>query len=326
MLDLKFSELGLRLEQTEISSAVKQLHSELEQKGLKFRPHCWLSDEWFVEDYIPGIAVPFYLAHPRLKTLEKKMMLEVEGGARRSCLQILRHECGHAIEIAYRLRSRKKLQALFGKTTKKYPNHYFPAPNSRDYVVHLEPYYAQCHPDEDFAETFAVWLTPGLDWRKRYAQWPKALAKLRYIDTLMHEIAGKRPLVSSKKRSQPIQRNQQTLRMHYEKRRAHFQLESPTFLDEDLAKLVGREGSTKNRPAAATVLREMGPEVSQEVARFTGEYRYVVHSVIRDMIRRSRELKLRVRRPRREVEEDLRVLLTKQTKQYIRSGRHRVAI
>ena len=26
--------------------------------------------------------------------------------------------------------------------------------------MHLDPWYAQSHPDEDFAETFAVWLTP----------------------------------------------------------------------------------------------------------------------------------------------------------------------
>jgi hypothetical protein len=180
ILDLKFCDLDLRLEDTEVVKPVQQLYRELKRKGLVFRPHCWLSHEWFVEDYIPGIAIPFYLAHPRLKAIERKMMLEVEGGTHRWCMQILRHECGHALENAYRLRSRKQVQALFGKTTQKYPDHYFPQPCSRDYVIHLEPYYAQCHPDEDFAETFAVWMTPGLDWEKRYAQWPKALAPRRW--------------------------------------------------------------------------------------------------------------------------------------------------
>jgi hypothetical protein len=125
---------------------------------------------------------------------------------------------------------------------------------------------------------------------------------------------------------QPLHRLRRTLRAHYERRRAHFGLESPQFLDEDLKKLVGREGHRRDRPAAASLLRRIGPEARREVARYTGEYQYVIGNVVRDMIRRSRELRLRVQRPVREVEEDFRVLLTKQTMEYIHSGRHRVAI
>jgi hypothetical protein len=58
--------------------------------------------------------------------------------------------------------------------------------------VHLDDWYAQAHPDEDFAETFAVWLTPDLDWRARYRGW-KAIAKLEYVDELMRSLAGKPP-------------------------------------------------------------------------------------------------------------------------------------
>jgi hypothetical protein len=326
LLDLRFCELGLTLKGTELERLTDQLCRELRRKGLRFCPHFWISHEWFVEDYIPGIAIPFYLVHPRLKELERKMMLEVEGGTHRWCLQILRHEAGHALENAYLLRRRKKLQSLFGPTTTPYPNHYFPKACSKDFVVHLRPHYAQCHPDEDFAETFAVWLTPGLNWRARYAGWPGALKKLEYMEELMEEIAGEAPPVDNRRQAQPVSRLKRTLRQHYDRRRAHFGLESPEFLDEDLKKLVGRDGHRRDRPTAAAVLRRIGPSACREVARYTGEYQYVIGNVVRDMIRRSRELGLRVQRPLREVEEDFRVLLTKQTMDYIHSGRHRVAI
>jgi hypothetical protein len=326
LLDLRFCDLGLKLQGSELELLTDQLCDELRKKGIRFRPHFWLSHEWFVEDYVPGIAIPFYLAHPRLKELEKKMMLEAEGGTRRWCLQILRHEAGHALENAYLLRRRKRLQALFGPTTTPYPDHYFPKACSKDYVLHLRPYYAQCHPDEDFAETFAVWLTPGLNWKRRYARWPGALKKLEYMDSVMNEIAGQPPLVDNRRQVTPLNKMRRTLRKHYENRRAHFGLETPEFLDEDLKKLVGRDGARQDRPAASTVLRRIGPQACREVAKYTGEYQYVIGNVVRDMIRRSRELRLRVQRPLREVEEDFRVLLTKQTMDYIHSGRHRVAI
>ena len=140
---------------------------------------------------MPGIAIPFYLAHPRLRRLELTQVLEIEGGTREWCMMILRHEAGHAIENAYRLRQRPKRQALFGKSSEPYPDSYAPKPYSRSFVVHLDSWYAQSHPDEDFAETFAVWLTPGSNWRERYAGWP-ALRKLEYVDELMRGIAGQR--------------------------------------------------------------------------------------------------------------------------------------
>ena len=66
-------------------------------------PHAWLSDEWFSPDNTPGIAIPFYLAHPRLMRLERRQILEVEGGTASECLRILRHETGHVVQHAYRL-------------------------------------------------------------------------------------------------------------------------------------------------------------------------------------------------------------------------------
>ncbi|MEO5762167.1 MAG: putative zinc-binding metallopeptidase, partial [Vicinamibacteria bacterium] len=180
-------DLGLRIEGTALEGRVKALYANLEARGLRFRPHVWLSDEWFCPDGVPGIAIPFYLAHPRLMRLERAQMLEVEGGTPEWCLQILRHEAGHAIENAYALRRRPGRVQAFGKTSEPYPDHYTPRPYSKRFVVHLDAWYAQAHPDEDFAETFAVWIDPETPWRKEYKGWP-ALRKLEYVDSVMKEV------------------------------------------------------------------------------------------------------------------------------------------
>ena len=143
---------------------------------------------------IPAIFIPFFLVHDRLRALERTMMLEVEGGTPEWFMKLIRHEAAHAYSYAYQLPRKKKWQQTFGHTSREEtPDFYQPRPFSRSYVVHLDDWYAQSHPDEDFAETFAVWLTPGLDWRKRYAGW-KALQKLEYVDELMRSLAGKPPL------------------------------------------------------------------------------------------------------------------------------------
>ena len=137
---------------------------------------------------MPGIAIPFYLAHPRLAKLELAQMLEVEGGDPEACLRILRHEAGHAIDNAYALRRRPTRRRLFGNPAIEYPEYYTPKPYSKSFVQHLDHWYAQSHPDEDFAETFAVWLDPNSMWATRYAGWP-AQRKLEYMDRLMRELA-----------------------------------------------------------------------------------------------------------------------------------------
>ena len=153
-------------------AAIADLHAEADARNLAFKPHYWLSDEWFTPDGVGGIAIPFYLAHPRLEQLEERQMLEVEGGTHDWCVKILRHEYGHAIDNAYNLQRRRKRLRLFGPSTAEYPEYYTPKPYSKSFVLHLDSWYAQSHPDEDFAETFAVWLNPDADWRSRYGWRP----------------------------------------------------------------------------------------------------------------------------------------------------------
>src|SRR2546429_777831 len=210
LLDLPMNQLGVSLAGAFLPDRIQQLYAELAARQLLFRPHVWVSNEWFTPDGVPGIAVPFYLAHPRLAKLELEQMLEVEGGTPEWCMRILRHEAGHAIDNAYKLRQRRRRQQVFGPSYKAYPQFYDPKPYSKSFVLHLDSWYAQSHPDEDFAETFAVWLSQPDNWRERYAGWP-ALKKLELMDALMREVAGKPMLVRTHRRVDPLPNLRKTL-------------------------------------------------------------------------------------------------------------------
>ena len=293
LLNLRLCDLDLRLEGSDLDARVADLYRELEEHRIRFRPFFWLSDEWFTPDDVPGIAVPFYLAHPRLARLEQNQMLEVEGGTPEWCLRILRHETGHALDNAYQLRRRRRRQQLFGPSSQEYPEHYTPRPYSKSFVLHLEPWYAQSHPDEDFAETFAVWLSPTSMWRERYADWP-ALKKLEYMDQLVGEIGPQEPLVTSRRRVDPLPRLRQTLRRHYQQKRERYGVDYPNVYDRDLRRLFSDAPACKHHLSAARFLARIRKEVRRTVARWTGEYQYTIDQVLDDIISRCRELKLRL--------------------------------
>src|SRR6202167_3207140 len=160
LLQLRICDLRLDLRRSPLQRYVRRLYNELDGRGIRFRPHVWLSEEWFSPDGVPGIAMPFYLAHPRLERLVRHIMREAEGGNTRLLQRILRHEAGHALDNAYRLRRRKRWREVFGPASLPYPARYRARAGRRRYVHHLGEWYAQAHPTEDFAETFAVWLTP----------------------------------------------------------------------------------------------------------------------------------------------------------------------
>src|SRR5437868_6283896 len=214
LLDLRMCQLGVSIEDSVLADRIAALQREIEGRGLvNFKPHFWLSDEWFSPDGVPGVSIPFYLAHPRLERLERAYMLEVEGGTPEWCMRILRHEAGHAIDNAYKLRQRRRRQQVFGPSYKAYPQFYDPKPYSKSFVLHPDSWYAQSHPDEDFAETFAVCLTPNAQWDQRYAGWP-ALKKLHYVDQLMQTLVGQPPKNLSTEEVDPLATLQTTLREH----------------------------------------------------------------------------------------------------------------
>ncbi len=292
---------------------------------MRFRPHYWLSTEWFCPDRVPGIAIPFYLAHPRLVRLEKAQMLEVEGGTPESCMQILRHETGHALDNAYDLRRRRRRVRLFGRPSEEYPEVYLPKPYSKSFVLHLDSWYAQSHPDEDFAETFAVWLTPDSDWRTRYHDWP-ALKKLEYMDALMREVSALPPRVASRRRVEPLSALRRTLRSHYAKKREHYALEYPDFYDRDLRRLFSDAPEFRQHLKASRFIQRIRRDVRRLVAEWAGSYQYTIDQVLVNMIKRADELDLRLVHPEDRTKLDFTLMLTVQTMNYLHSGRHRVAL
>jgi Putative zinc-binding metallo-peptidase len=325
LLDLRLADLDLRIQGSSLEPLIAQVRGELAERGLLFRPHFWLSDEWFSPDGVPGVAIPFYLAHPRLTRLEQSQMLEVEGGTPEWCLRILRHEMGHAVENAYGLRRQRRRRELFGLSSQKYPEYYTPKPYSKSFVLHLDSWYAQSHPDEDFAETFAVWLTPGSDWARRYQGW-KALQKLEYMDELMKQLAGRPPVIATRVRVEPLSASRKTLREHYERLRGHYGVDEPDVYDRDLKRLFSNAPEQSGNPSAARFLTRLRKEARRVVGRFTHERQYTIDQVLGDMVDRCRELGLRVRGSEEDARREFLVLLTVQTMNYLHSGRHRLAL
>jgi hypothetical protein len=325
LLEVRLCDLGVSIEASSLAERVAELNAELESRSLVFKPHVWLSDEWFTPDGVAGIAIPFYLAHPRLARLELAQMLEVEGGTPDWCLRILRHEAGHAIDNAFDLRRRTRRRRLFGPSSAPYPEYYLPKPYSKSFVLHLDSWYAQSHPDEDFAETFAVWLTPESHWAERYAGWP-ALKKLEYMDALMRELAGRKPSVPARREVDALRRLKKTLAQHYAGKREHYGVEHPDFYDRDLRRLFSDRPEHASNITAPRFIARVRKDVRRMIASWTGEYQYTIDQVIEDMIDRSRELKLRLKAPEDRTKLDFLVVLTVQVMNYLHSGRHRTAL
>lgn len=291
LLATRLCDLPVRLAGSELGAQVEAFQDELAGRGVEFRPHVWLSTAWFSPDGVPGFAIPFYLAHPRLWALEAHKMREVEGGTPRNFLQLMRHETAHALDSAYRLHEREDWQAVFGRFRAPYRQHYLVKPGSKRFVRHLANGYAQSHPAEDFAETMAVWLDPDSRWRTRYRGWP-ALDKLRYVDRLMREIAGIPPPVRTREQVEPLASLTITVGAYYEDKRRRYGVGRGRDYERGLRRLF-RDGTpgAANTPAAA-YLRRARPKIRKLVAARTGAFQYDIDRVLRQMIRRSHDLRL----------------------------------
>ena len=298
LLGLRFCDLKLKIERSPVAKRVKRLYNELDKRQISFRPHVWLSEEWFSPDGVPGIAVPFYLAHPRLERLERRMMRNVEGGSAESAMRILRHEAGHAIDTAYRLRRRKRWREIFGPASLPYPDTYRARPGSRRYVQHLGEWYAQAHPCEDFAETFAVWLKPNSSWRRTYAQWP-AFHKLEFVDELLTSVRGKRAPVRNREVFEPLRENTHTLADHYRRKLRRYSMYRRTVTDHLLERVFTAE-RLRRAPRASTFLRAHALHLVNATMRELKAERYSVEQILRIVVERAEKLRLWVRGSRRD--------------------------
>jgi hypothetical protein len=325
LLRTRFCDLPLTLRNSRVERHAREIRRDLAARGIRFNPHLWLSEEWFSPDGVPGIAVPFYMAHPRLQRLERRLMGEVEGGNANWLTRILRHEIGHALDNAYRLRRRKGWARTFGKASRPYPDIYRPRPASRDFVLHLGHWYAQSHPTEDFAETFAVWLQPRARWRREYQGWP-ALRKLEYVDRLMAQISGRHPVVQNEDLIEPLSDNTATLGQHYRRKRARYEFDKPDAYDRRLKRVFAKRGKGYRGITASTFVRQSRPELERLLMRRSRLYPYLVHHVLRTVIGRCRELDLVLDTSKREAKRAVLKVLERILIDILKRDRERYAL
>jgi hypothetical protein len=285
-------DLGLKLEGSPLERFVQQLYRELEAKGLhKFRPVCYLTDEWGCPSGEPVIGIPFYLANPDLAKLEREMN-DLEDS--REIMMYLRHEAGHAFNYAYRLYSTAEWRATFGPFRRAYRDNYRPVPFSRKYVRHMAGWYAQKHPDEDFAETFAVWLTPRSQWRKRYKGWA-AMAKLLYMDRVARNVGNLDPIRRRGHTDITVDEMETTVGEFYRLSLPEEIHVEELALDTDLADIFNISSKRKKgvRPAQE-LLRDHRKPLIDKIAYWSGVQRPIVKKLVEAICRRVEELGLRV--------------------------------
>ena len=288
ILNRPIRDLGLKIEGSALQPLVQQLYFELEKKGLlKFHPLCYLSDEWGCPSGEPVIGIPFYLANADLGYLEKQMN-DLEDA--REIMMYLRHEAGHAFNYAYKLHRTPEWKELFGPFRRPYHDNYRPIPFSRNFVRHLAGWYAQKHPDEDFAETFAVWLTPRSAWRKRYRGWG-AMAKLRYMDRIARKLGNLDPVRRRGQTDITVDEMDGTVAEFYQRVDGEIPL-IDLALDTDLRDIFDASKRRKTAKPAQQFLHARKKAVVDKVAYWTGAQRPLIKKLTEVIEKRIEELGL----------------------------------
>lgn len=297
LLNTRICDLDLDLEHTVLFRCIQKLYSELDAKKVSFKPSYYFTcagDEWGCPDRVPIIGIPFHLADNRLIRIEREMGYATYD--KRDIMILLRHECGHAVNYAYQLYKKAEWKEHFGDFYAPYPRNFkFKFnPFSRDYVKSPgDPkYYAQAHPDEDFAETFAVWLTPRSNWRNVYKKWP-SIKKLEYVDRLMSSIRNKSPRVTSGPLDSPYNRTTYTLIEYYGETLDNFKDKALGLYDDDLRKIFSA-GSNGHRKLinAKDFIRRNRRFLIETISRWTGAREKAVAPVIARFFHRCRDLRL----------------------------------
>jgi hypothetical protein len=292
LLGRRISELGLEIRGTRVAALVDELYAELAEREIAFRPPVYLSDQWGCPDGTPLIGVPFYLADARLERIEAEHAGSVESDA--EAMRYLRHEAGHAVNYAFRVYERPDFAEMFGDYGRPYAERYAADPMSRSYVRHILGWYAQKHPDEDFAETFAVWLTPDLDWRSAYEGWD-ALRKLEWMDAIMREVSRLSPAVPAPTEDDlPVEMMHWTVGEHYESGEESLPLGDGRQFDSDLLRVFVRPADASMGETAVHFLMHHEGELVTRIAYWTGESPAVVRSLLRALRERASVLDLRV--------------------------------
>jgi hypothetical protein len=291
ILSQPIQQLGLKLEGSPLERFVQQLYKELAAKGLnRFRPRCYLTDEWGCPNMEPVIGIPFYLADPKLQRLESEMN-DIEDA--RQIMMYLRHEAGHAFNYAYALYKTEEWRALFGPFRRTYRDNYKPVPFSRQFVRHMEGWYAQKHPDEDFAETFAVWLTPGSNWRRRYKGWG-AIKKLLYMDRIGRRVRDAEPVVAHGDTDITVDEMDVTVGEFYQRALDQQLIPGELPFDTDLRDIFNAsKRRRKNVRPAVDFVRENRKVLVDKVNYWTGVQRPLVRKLVESIEAKVSDLGLR---------------------------------
>lgn len=289
---LPIRDLGLTIAGTRLEPIVAEFQRELEAVGFRrLRPRYYLSTEWGVPFETVAIAIPFYLADPELERLHVERAGHVEGEGREEILRYLRHEMGHVVNYAYRLYDEPEWEERFGSINLRYDDDYRPIPFSRKHVTHLPGWYAQKHPDEDWAETFAVFITPGLDWRTEYAARPVALAKLEYCERVLHTILNRDPIVVDDELDEDVGEIRYSLAQFYRDLAPdvpHLNLNLDTLLRNVFPPRPDRGDSRE----AAALIRRLEGDLLGNVFRWTGHFPDRTRVLVEHLAARARNLEL----------------------------------
>jgi hypothetical protein len=293
LLNTRISDLSLHIENSPLEPFTRRLLRELAAKGLSLAPEFYLTDTWGCPDRVPIIGIPFYLADSKLRHLEEEQTGIIEDDG--DIMKLLRHEAGHALNYAYRLWEREEWRGVFGVFTKPYQEDFQPERWSRQFVRHLESYghgrtYAQKHPDEDFAETFAVWLTPRSGWRRIYGHWP-AIRKLQYVDQLMKEIGPESPYDFRRRLSRPVESMRILLAEHYGQKAKRLRRAAQGYVDDKLRELFP-PARTKAPVPVSDLFRRYHDGLLRRAVRWSGLDEDQVEAILRKLETRAASLKL----------------------------------
>lgn len=304
MLHTRICDLGLRIEGSSLEPFTERLGREFAAKGMAYRPSFYLTDSWGCPDRVPIIGIPFYLADKRLARIEEEQTGEIEDES--MVMMLMRHEAGHTVSYAYRLWKDPDWADVFGPFSKPYREVFHPQPSSREFVRHIyaSQYgrtYAQKHPDEDFAETFAVWLTPRSAWRRRYKFWP-ALRKLQYVDALMRRVAKRKPRRLGGRLLNPVEGMTMPLAEHYGQRTERFRAAAQGFVDDRLRVVFPRFAGNSAIPAR-DLLQKHHKDLLERLVRWSSLEEGDADAILLKLEDRASALRLRL--PRRQAEQKL---------------------
>ena len=322
LLDLKLRDLDLSIKGSWVERDIEAFYTEIKNKGLKFKPHIWVSEDWYSPDGVPGFAIPFFLLHPRLMKLENEMIGEVEGGNSQWFLKLLRHEAGHAIDNAFGLRKKKRRQDLFGKTSLPYPESYDRKPYSKQYVRHLDASYAQAHPDEDWAETFAVWLNPNSNWKVSYQSWP-CLKKLELLNEIMFALKGKIQPVKNKVKTDQLKDLDITLREYYIEKRKRFGISTSPFYEKKLPSILTKRTNNSTLPLAK-IIRKQKKDLSKKLASQNKIYQYQAEQFLNEFVSYCSKENVQIKNTDAPIPKELISFLHTESKNYVKMGKHRI--